>query len=245
VANTWWLVYYQTGSVAGRYITPSEPSYKVVQAASSSAAAKMIPLGSGLSGQPQGPYATKAAAQAAANANSKTIASEEQGGSTTGGGSSCLVSLPIVGCVFRKTQARALVGGLIIAGSAGAFALGILVLVSSALGHTSAGQHAGKLAGDALEGAGAVTAAAGFPEVGAPIAAAGSGVKRAAGHAQGKAGAKAQARRDASRADKAELKAKGASNIRTARKEPGTLGRPTHPGRKTGSVSPSTDTPPF
>ena len=156
--------------------------------------------------------------------------------STSAQTSTCLISAPSVlgfggGCLFSKTNARAIIGGLVFgAGGLTAFA-GLAILTASAFSHTKAGQAAGKAAGSVLEGAGAVAAAAGAPEIGAPVAAAGSGLKRS----PGRAGKYAQGKRTRARQDKAEdaeLRAKGASDIRTARRpQP----RPNRPGRVTES----------
>jgi hypothetical protein len=134
---------------------------------------------------------------------------------------------------LRKSQARALIGGALMGPALGLALVGVAVLAyqttSKALG------PAGKVAGGTAEVAGAALTLAGAPEVGAPLAAAGSGVKRASKGRQGRAGSYAQGKLEAKRtrraqdtAEDAELNAKGASDVRTANR-PQTS--PPRPGR--------------
>jgi hypothetical protein len=95
----------------------------------------------------------------------------------------CLIAIPSVGvagvkagggCAVSKSEARAVLGaGLIVAGG---LPLMVGALLLAAYGLKSAG--AGKAAGRALEVGGAVAAVAGAPELGVPLAAAGSQVRR-------------------------------------------------------------------
>jgi hypothetical protein len=142
-------------------------------------------------------------------------------------------------CILRKSQARALIGGVIILPVLGLALVGAALLAAQTLSRDVGGL--GHAAGGAAEIAGAGLALAGMPEAGAPIAAVGSQVKGLSGRSQGRAGKYAQNRRKATRqnADEdAELQAKGASDITTARKPRGTLTESDKPRRR-GSVASS------
>jgi Lysozyme like domain len=95
----------------------------------------------------------------------------------------CLLWLPSVGlgpvstphvCLIDRTEARAVLGALLMASGGFVLALGVLVL--AAYGLKSSG--AGKAAGRALQVAGAATAVV-APEAGIPVAAAGTEVASA------------------------------------------------------------------
>lgn len=159
-------------------------------------------------------------------------------------GNTCLVGIPnalsnvpVIGglfsqdlvCFFRKTEARALIGGLMIAAGGVTVVVSLGIVIVGVLGHTGAG----KAVGTAAEGAGAALAfVPGAELAGAAIAAGGSAVK----HRKG-AGAKVaqgrKTRRQQNSSEDQELQARGASDIRTARRpQP----RPSKPGRVTGSM---------
>jgi Phage tail lysozyme len=95
----------------------------------------------------------------------------------------CLVSMPSLdlyvtsiggGCIVSRSTARGVAGVAILAAGGGIGLLGLILL--AAYGLKSSG--AGKVAGRALEVGGAVAAVAGAPELGVPLAAAGSQVRR-------------------------------------------------------------------
>jgi hypothetical protein len=105
---------------------------------------------------------------------------------TSGTTSTCLIAAPSVNlvffslggqCLLGKPQARAIVGAAIIAG--GFVTLGVGLLVLAAFGLKSAG--AGRVAGTALEAAGAGAVLFGAPEVGAVVAGAGHQVRKHGG----------------------------------------------------------------
>ena len=112
------------------------------------------------------------------------------GPSTSSSGSAqtdtCLIAVPQIlfaggGCVFSKTNARALIGGLVLAAGGFAVVTGMAVLVAGAFSGTELGQKAGSVA----EGAGAgIALIPGAEAVGAGVAAAGKGVKSYSGHVQ-------------------------------------------------------------
>jgi hypothetical protein len=153
--------------------------------------------------------------------------------------------VPIIGslitskgiCLFTKTEARALIGGVILAAGASATLVGLAILVVSGFSHTKAGQAAGRAVGGAAEITGAGLALAGMPEVGAPIAAAGGAVRSHSRARSTQAGGYARRSRTRARqntAEDSELQARGATDISTARKPPGTLTK-NRPGRVTES----------
>jgi hypothetical protein len=142
-------------------------------------------------------------------------------------------------CFLRKSQARALIGGVLIAPVLGLALVGAALLAVQTLSRNVGGL--GHAAGGAAEIAGAGLALAGMPEAGAPVAAAGSQIKGLSGRSQGRAGKYAQRRRKTNRqnaSEDAELQAKGASNISAARKPRGTLTESDKPRRR-GSVASS------
>jgi Lysozyme like domain len=103
---------------------------------------------------------------------------------TAAPGATCLLALPSVGlgpistpqvCLIDRTEARAVLGAVLLASGGLVLALGVLVL--AAYGLKSSG--AGKAAGRALQVAGAATAVV-APEAGVPVAAAGTEVASAA-----------------------------------------------------------------
>jgi hypothetical protein len=163
--------------------------------------------------------------------------SSSSGSSSSGGGGDCVVRFPGVAgvgsfCVLSQTQARAVVGGLLLVVGAGPALLGVIILV--AVGFRASGAQK------------ALSTAAQFTPVGRGV---GVASKAAAGPA--KAAAKGGSRRAAGRAETAELSARGASDLRTAdrSKQAAPRSRPAvSPGRKTGSVTPAqieADRPPF
>jgi Lysozyme like domain len=102
---------------------------------------------------------------------------------TAAAGATCLLALPSVGlgpvktpqvCLIDRTEARAVLGTLLLVSGGLILALGVLVLAAYGLKSSGAGKGAGK----ALEVIGAGTAVI-APEVGAPVAAAGSKVRAA------------------------------------------------------------------
>lgn len=119
------------------------------------------------------------------------------GGGTGGTGSKCLLSVPVVGCIVSTSKARALVGGLFVAGGLPIGLVGAIVLAAFAFRKTGAGAAVGRSA----EAAGAAVAfIPGAEGVGAAVAAAGSAEARKSRarsqqQAQAKAG-KDQAARD-------------------------------------------------
>jgi Lysozyme like domain len=145
-------------------------------------------------------------------------------------------------CLLRKSQARALIAGALMAPVLGLTLAGAAVLAYQTITRSLGG--AGRGLGAGAEVAGAALTLAGAPEAGAPIAAVGSGLKHASGGSQGRAGKYAARKRTQHRQNSAEdreLAAKGASNIRTARQPirrqvaEGTRPAP-RPGRKTGTI---------
>jgi hypothetical protein len=143
-------------------------------------------------------------------------------------------SLPLIGnisagpaCIFSRSQARAVIGALVLAGGGGIAVVGMILLAAYGLGHAGAG----KVAGGALELAGAGLVVAGVPEAGVPVAGAGSALKRKGGTRQA-AVSRGRRRVSARTAEDRELSQRGASDLSKAqRPQP----RP-RPGRKTGSI---------
>jgi hypothetical protein len=99
-------------------------------------------------------------------------------------------------CLFSKTEARALIGALLLAAGAGTGFVGLAVLTVSAFSKTKAGQTAGRAVGSAAEGAGAAAAVLGAPEAGAVLSKAGSHVRSHAGGKKSQTGRIAPARRE-------------------------------------------------
>lgn len=94
-------------------------------------------------------------------------------------------------CLFRKSNARALIGGLLMAvGGIAALAGGAVLVAGAFPGRTT------KAMGTAAELTGGAVSLAGAPEVGAGIAAAGHGARSAGKHAQQK-GRQRKARKQA------------------------------------------------
>jgi Lysozyme like domain len=130
-------------------------------------------------------------------------------GSSTSGQSAqtgtCLLSAPSVlgfggGCIFSKTEARALIGGILITGGAAWIFVGLAVTIAGAFAQTKAGQAAGRAVGSAAETAGAgVALIPGAEAAGAGIAAAGKGAKSYSGHVQKRRQAKATQERQLER----------------------------------------------
>jgi hypothetical protein len=111
--------------------------------------------------------------------------------------STCLIAMPSIlftggGCAFSKTNARALIGGLLLASGGVVGFVGLGVLVAGAFANTKAGQAAGKAVGSTAELAGAgVALIPGAEAAGAGIAAAGKGAKSYSQHTQRRRQAKA------------------------------------------------------
>jgi Lysozyme like domain len=128
---------------------------------------------------------------------------------TAAAGATCLLALPSVGlgpistpqiCLIDRTEARAVLGAVLIASGGLVLALGVLVLAAYGLKSSGAGKGAGR----ALEVIGAGTAVV-APEVGAPVAAAGATVQKAgtAGTAAGAARRRTRSRQAAAGKTKA------------------------------------------
>jgi len=97
------------------------------------------------------------------------------GGSSKGNGSCCLINIPVVGCVLTKTQARAMIAGIIIGGSTLVAFVGFALLAVEAMERSGAGQAAGK----SLETVGAGLAfVPGLEPAGLAVGAAGSAARR-------------------------------------------------------------------
>jgi hypothetical protein len=134
------------------------------------------------------------------------------GSAGPGGGTNCVigwqgVSVPLLGsvgqfCLISKSQARAIVGGVFVAGAALAALPILAIMIVTIAGKTKAGQAAGRVGGSVLELGGGAAAAAGAPEIGAPLAAAGSAVKR--GNAPAAAGRYARRARSTARTSRAD-----------------------------------------
>jgi hypothetical protein len=131
-------------------------------------------------------------------------------------------------CLITNGELRALIGlGLLLGGLPIAFVALRMMMTGDGLAQTTA-----KLAGGGMEAAGAATMAVpGGEAAGAAIAGAGSKVRKQGKARPTGAGRSAATRRKGIQADEAELRAKGASDIRTAQKPRGTLGPPTKPSR--------------
>jgi hypothetical protein len=174
---------------------------------------------------------------------------------STANPSSCVIlvpnpvsGVPIIGdlvsangiCLFTTTEARALIGGLILSAGGVTCAVGIAILVVSGFARTGAGKAAGRAVGGVAEAAGGAAALAGFPEAGAAAAAAGSAVRKHSQSGPTPAGRYATRKGKAAKAETAELNAKGASDISTANRAKQASPRPrppVSPGRKSGSVA--------
>lgn len=64
---------------------------------------------------------------------------------TSGNATACMINLPVIGCVLAKTQARALIAGLIIGASGLVGVVGLALLTVEALQRTGAGRAAGQV----------------------------------------------------------------------------------------------------
>jgi hypothetical protein len=170
---------------------------------------------------------------------------------------SCLIQLPSIGlpvigqvgggCMFSKTQARAVVGaGVLILGGV-TFLIGTVILAAYGLKASGAATATGR----GLEATGAaVGAVPGAQAAGAGIAGAGRTTARA-----GQAGAaqrvqRRRVRRAQNAAEDRELAERGATPVtRGGKTRPKAIPRSaakTHPGRKTGSIkAENIDNPPF
>jgi hypothetical protein len=151
----------------------------------------------------QGGTATGQVLQKAAK-DSGSAKSGSSGPTQGSGPSPCILlipnpvkGIPLIGdlissagiCLFTKTEARALIGGLALAAGSVTTLIGTSILIVSAIGHTKAGQAAAQAGGGLAEGVGAGLALVPGAEVaGAAIAAGGSHIKRR----QGAAGKTAQ-----------------------------------------------------
>lgn len=130
--------------------------------------------------------------------------SPSSGSAGPGGGADCAVgwqgvNVPLLGsvgsfCLLRKSQARALVGAALL-GAAALAALPIAAIAVIAIG--GRGGRLAQAGGSVLQVTGGAAAAVGAPEIGAPVAAAGSAVK--SGNVPRRAGGYAQRRRAAAR----------------------------------------------
>lgn len=81
---------------------------------------------------------------ATAAANAVGAAGQAIAGTTGTATAACAVSVPVVGCLLTKTQARALIGGLIIAGSAVAGIIGVMLLAAEGFRSSGAGAALGR-----------------------------------------------------------------------------------------------------
>jgi Phage tail lysozyme len=109
------------------------------------------------------------------SAGSAAGAAGAAGGGTGSGGSACLLSVPLIGCVFTTSKARAIVGGLFVAAGLPVAVVGAVVLTAFAFRKTGAGAAVGR----AAEAAGAgVALIPGGEAAGAAVAAAGSAEAR-------------------------------------------------------------------
>jgi len=150
-------------------------------------------------------------------------------------------------CLLRKSQARALIAGALLLPVGLVAVAGAAILALQTISRPLGG--AGRALGGGAEIAGAALAVAGLPEAGAPIAAAGSGLRHASRGSQGRAGKYAARKKTQARQNRSEdtsLAGRGASNVKTAvRRQPasGPSKRPTHPGRKTGTIPGPRDAP--
>jgi Lysozyme like domain len=128
-------------------------------------------------------------------------------------------------CLFTKTEARAFIGAVMTTWGGVIMLIGLAVLTVSALGKTGAGGTAAKAGGTAAEGAGAALALAGFPEVGAPVAAIGSGLKKGQGRAGKYASGKRASARQATAASQKQAQAEQSRRDRAAEKAGPAKGR--------------------
>jgi Lysozyme like domain len=178
-----------------------------------------------------------------ADLSAYTTGSGATGSGSTGAG--CLIGnpfsaqLPLIGnvsagpsCIFSRSQARAVIGALVLAGGGLTAALGLVLLAAYGLGHAGAG----KVAGGALEGVGAGLALVpGLEAAGVATAAAGHTVKRKGGARQAAVqhGRRRVKIRRENAAEDRELQERGATELKKAqRPQP----RPSRPGRKMATI---------
>lgn len=188
-------------------------------------------------------------------------------GGSGGTGPGCLMGnpfsaqLPLIGnisagpsCLFSTSQARAVIGGIMMGPALVLGTVGAALLV--ALGFRSSAPRVAAKAGGAAELVGAgVAFIPGAEAAGAGIAAAGAGVRKAGqgGEASARRRADQRAKRRQERKDTdEELRARGATPVdRRGRARPAPIPRsktPTGPGRKTGTLPgprDADDVPPF
>jgi hypothetical protein len=173
-------------------------------------------------------------------------ASSSAASSAGGTGPGCLIAnpfsvqLPLIGnvsagpsCLFSTSQARALIGGMLMIPALVLGVTGAVVLV--VLGFRRAAPGLASKAGGAAELVGAgVAFIPGAEGAGVAIAGAGAAARKSArGSAE-----RTRARRAGRAADDAELTARGATEVRRGRARPAAIPRsrtPTAPGRVTGS----------
>jgi hypothetical protein len=172
------------------------------------------------------------------------------GSSSTGGtGPGCIMAnpfstnLPLIGnvsagpsCLFSTSQARALIGGLMLVPALVMGLTGAVLLV--ALGFRRAAPGAGRAAETVGAGLAFVP---GLEGAGLAVAGAGAAAQRSAPQSI----ARRRARREAGRTETAELEQRGASDLRTARRPQNRAA--VRPGRVTRSIpaSAADDAPPF
>jgi Lysozyme like domain len=80
-------------------------------------------------------------------------------------------------CLFTRTEARAWMGAILTMWGGGILVVSVAILAVTAFSKSGAAGAAGKAGGTVAEGAGAALALGGAPEVGAPVAALGGGLK--------------------------------------------------------------------
>jgi hypothetical protein len=156
----------------------------------------------------------------------------------------CLISFPSGkvlfigtvggGCALSKSEARAMIGSLILFWGGVTFIVGAAIL--AAYGLKSSG--AGKVAGRALEIGGAAAAVAGAPEVGVPLATAGSRV-RSQGASRAATGAAVSRGRRQISAKQAATAAQGRQQAAAQRQAQRAAQQPRGRHAKTGPNSPS------
>ena len=133
-------------------------------------------------------------------------------------------------CVFTYGAARAVIAaGLIVAG--GGLGLVGLLMIAQASGMLAAAERAGGTVGE-LAGAGATLL--GQPEIGGPVSAMSGRLHEHGSQSSAQRRQARARRRRENQAEDAELRAKGAGDISTARKPAGSLGQPA-PGRVVAS----------
>lgn len=176
-------------------------------------------------------------------------ASAAAGSATGGTGAGCIMAnpfstnLPLIGnvsagpsCIFSTSQARALIGGLLLLPAFVAGLTGAVLLV--ALGFRRVAPNAGRAA--ETVGAGLVLVP-GLEGAGLAVAGAGAAAQRSAPQTI----ERRRARREAGRSETRELEGRGASDLRTAQRPQNRAA--VRPGRRTSSTpaSAADDRPPF